>query len=83
MKENNYTEAFAEGISFIRRMWIGKTREWVGALDEFYPALGLANFSNWQLEAYMKAAAKGEAYLPPDLEVVDDNGSLIIKVKGE
>ena len=56
--------------------------DWVGALDEFYPALGLANFTNWQLEEYMKAAAKGEAYLPPDLEVVDDNGSLTIRVKG-
>ena len=53
MKENNYTEAFAEGISFIRRWWTDK-----------------------------KAAAKGEAYLPPDLEVVDNNGSLTIRVKG-
>ena len=83
MKENNYMEAFAEGISFIRRWWTDTKEDWIGVLDEFYPALGLANFSNWQLETYMKAAAKGEAYLPPDLEVIDDNGSLIIKVKGE
>ena len=82
MKQNNYMEAFAEGISFIRRWWTDKKEDWVGALDEFYPALGLANFTNWQLEQYMKAAAKGEAYLPPDLEVVDDNGSLTIRVKG-
>ena len=50
MKENNYMEAFAEGISFIRRWWTDKKEDWVGALDEFYPALGLANFTNWQLE---------------------------------
>jgi len=82
MKQNNYIEAFSEGVSFIRRVWMGKAKTWVGALQDFYPALGLANFTSWHLEEYMKAAAKGEAYLPPDLEVVDDNGTLTITVKG-
>lgn len=83
MIQKNYKEAFAEGTSFIRRVWMGKAKEWVGALEDFYPALGLANFTSWHLEEYMKAAVKGEAYLPPDLEVMDNNGSLTIKVKGE
>jgi len=79
----NYTEAFKEGLSFIRRAWIGRTEEWIGALEDFYPALGRANFSNRHLESYLRAAARGEAHLPSGLKVIENQGRLTIRVTKE
>lgn len=83
MTKPNYTEAFKEGLSFIRRVWIGRTEEWIGVMEDFYPALGRANFSNWHLEAYLRAAARGEATLPSGLQVAENEGRLTIRVTKE
>ena len=87
MRLLNWTEAFMEGIDFIKKVWIGMYRiegEWKGTLEEFYPSLAIANFSQQKLEDYLKEAIEGRAWLPKGLHVeYDENQKLLITVTTE
>ena len=87
MRLLNWTEAFMEGIDFIKKVWIGMYRiegEWKGTLEEFYPSLAIANFSQQKLEDYLKEAIEGRAWLPKGLHVeYDENQELLITVTTE
>ena len=87
MRIFNWTEAFIEGIEFIKTVWISMYRiegEWSGTLEEFYPSLAIANFSQQMLESYLKEAVEGRAYLPKGLSVqYDENRQLLITITKE
>ena len=87
MRKLNWTDAFAEGIGFIKEVWIGMYREedeWKGTLEEFYPSLAMANFSQQMLEAYLKEAIEGRAWLPKGLHVeYDEKREILITVTKE
>ncbi len=87
MRLFNWTEAFTEGIGFIKQIWIGMYREgdeWRGTLEDFYPSLAIANFSQEKLEDYLKEAIEGRAWLPKGLHVeYDENQELLITVTKE
>jgi len=87
MRIFNWTDAFVEGIGFIKKVWIGMYRiegEWTGTLEEFYPSLAIANLSQQMLESYLKEAVVGRAYLPKGLSVrYDENKELLITVTKE
>ena len=87
MRLFNWTEAFLEGVDFIKQVWIGLYREdteWRGTLEEFYPSLAIANFSQEKLEDYLKEAIEGRAWLPKGLYVeYDENQELLITVTKE
>ena len=87
MRLLNWTEAFMEGIDFIKKVWIGLYREeteWKGTLEEFYPSLAIANFSQQKLEDYLKEAIECRAWLPKGLHVeYDENQELLITVTKE
>ena len=87
MRTFNWTAAFTEGISFIKKVWIGMYREeeeWRGTIEEFYPSLAIANFSQQMLESYLKEAVEGRAWLPKGICVeYDRDGELLIIVTKE
>ena len=54
------------------------------SLEEFYPSLAIANFSQEKLEDYLKEAIEGRAWLPKGLYVeYDENQELLITVTTE
>jgi hypothetical protein len=87
MRILNWTDAFNEGIGFIKKVWIGMYREegeWTGTLEDFYPSLVIANFSQQMLESYLREAVEGRAYLPKGLSVkYDENKQLLITITKE
>lgn len=87
MRLLNWTEAFTEGMDFIKKVWIGMYREeneWRGTLEEFYPSLAIANFSQQKLEDYLKEAIEGRAWLPKGMRVCyDENEQILITVTKE
>tara|TARA_R100000030_G_C3243762_1_gene121224 strand:+ start:709 stop:975 length:267 start_codon:yes stop_codon:yes gene_type:complete len=87
MRLLNWTEAFMEGMDFIKKVWIGMYRtegEWSGTLEEFYPSLAIANFSQQKLEDYLKEAIEGRAWLPKGMRVCyDENEQILITVTKE
>ena len=81
MRIFNWTDAFNEGITFIKEVWIGMYREddeWSGSVEEFYPSLAIANFSQQMLESYLKEAIEGRAWLPKGLHVEYDNDQKLL-----
>ena len=87
MRILNWTDAFNEGIGFIKKVWIGMYREngeWTGTLEEFYPSLAIANFSQQMLESYLKEAMQGRAWLPKGMYVrYDEEQRLLITITKE